>query len=113
MSTTVVGESPYLQINAGTSNLDSTPLHFNPANVDMVQVRVKLENLERSSEYNAPAFVFKFMTDDDTQATTNSFLTHKLTAAQLTSGESMTLSQIIGGLLILGFTLWNELSPNK
>ena len=28
-------------------------------------------------------------------------------------GESMTLVQIIGGALILGFTLWNELSPNK
>ena len=28
-------------------------------------------------------------------------------------GESMSLVQIIGGVLILGFTLWNELSPNK
>ena len=28
-------------------------------------------------------------------------------------GESMSFVQIIGGLLILGFTLWNELSPNK
>ena len=28
-------------------------------------------------------------------------------------GESMNLVQIIGGALILGFTLWNELSPNK
>ena len=27
-------------------------------------------------------------------------------------GESMSLIQIIGGLMILGFTLWNELSPN-
>ena len=26
-------------------------------------------------------------------------------------GESMTLWQIIGGVLILGFTLWNEISP--
>ncbi len=26
-------------------------------------------------------------------------------------GESMTLWQVIGGILILGFTLWNELSP--
>lgn len=26
-------------------------------------------------------------------------------------GESMTLQQVIGGLLILGFTLWNEISP--
>lgn len=26
-------------------------------------------------------------------------------------GESMTLWQMIGGVLILGFTLWNELSP--
>ena len=28
-------------------------------------------------------------------------------------GESMSFIQIIGGVLILGFTLWNELSPNK
>ena len=28
-------------------------------------------------------------------------------------GESMSFVQIIGGLLILGFTLWNELSPSK
>lgn len=27
-------------------------------------------------------------------------------------GESMTLWQVVGGILILGFTLWNELSPN-
>lgn len=27
--------------------------------------------------------------------------------------ESMTVSQIIGGVLILGFTLWNEISPKK
>ena len=26
-------------------------------------------------------------------------------------GESMTLTQIIGGILILGFTFWNEISP--
>lgn len=28
-------------------------------------------------------------------------------------GETMTLPQIIGGALILGFTLWNEISPSK
>lgn len=28
-------------------------------------------------------------------------------------GEHMTLPQILGGLLILGFTLWNEISPKK
>ena len=28
-------------------------------------------------------------------------------------GESMNFMQIIGGVLILGFTLWNELSPSK
>jgi len=28
-------------------------------------------------------------------------------------GESMTLLQIIGGVLILGFTLWNEIAPNN
>ncbi|MBR5508540.1 MAG: EamA family transporter [Lachnospiraceae bacterium] len=28
-------------------------------------------------------------------------------------GESMTLWQLIGGLLILGFTLWNEITPEK
>ena len=28
-------------------------------------------------------------------------------------GESMTPMQLIGGALILGFTLWNELSPNR
>ncbi len=27
--------------------------------------------------------------------------------------ETMTIMQIIGGLLILGFTLWNEISPKK
>ena len=27
-------------------------------------------------------------------------------------GEAMTIPQIIGGALILGFTLWNEISPN-
>ena len=27
--------------------------------------------------------------------------------------ESMTLWQVIGGLLILGFTLWNEITPAK
>jgi len=26
-------------------------------------------------------------------------------------GESMTVWQVIGGILILGFTLWNEISP--
>lgn len=26
-------------------------------------------------------------------------------------GESMTLWQVVGGILILGFTLWNEISP--
>ena len=28
-------------------------------------------------------------------------------------GEAMTLWQVIGGMLILGFTLWNEISPIK
>ena len=28
-------------------------------------------------------------------------------------GESMSFIQIIGGVMILGFTLWNELSPNE
>jgi len=28
-------------------------------------------------------------------------------------GETMTLWQIIGGILILGFTLWNEISPKS
>ena len=28
-------------------------------------------------------------------------------------GESMTFSQAVGGVLILGFTLWNEISPKK
>ena len=28
-------------------------------------------------------------------------------------GEGMSLMQVIGGLLILGFTLWNELSPKE
>lgn len=28
-------------------------------------------------------------------------------------GESMTLWQMIGGILILGFTLWNEISPKS
>lgn len=28
-------------------------------------------------------------------------------------GESMTLVQVIGGVLILGFTLWNEITPQK
>ena len=28
-------------------------------------------------------------------------------------GESMSLIQVIGGVLILGFTLWNELSPKE
>ena len=28
-------------------------------------------------------------------------------------GESMSFIQIIGGVLILGFTLWNELSPKE
>ena len=31
----------------------------------------------------------------------------------LVLGEDMTLTQIIGGLLILGFTLWNELTPPR
>ena len=28
-------------------------------------------------------------------------------------GESMNLWQIIGGILILGFTLWNEITPKS
>lgn len=28
-------------------------------------------------------------------------------------GESMTIMQLVGGILILGFTLWNELSPRE
>ena len=28
-------------------------------------------------------------------------------------GESMTVMQLVGGILILGFTLWNELSPKE
>ena len=28
-------------------------------------------------------------------------------------GETMTLLQVIGGILILGFTLWNEISPKE
>ena len=28
-------------------------------------------------------------------------------------GETMTLWQVIGGVLILGFTLWNEIAPQK
>lgn len=28
-------------------------------------------------------------------------------------GESMTLLQVVGGVLILGFTLWNEIAPSK
>ena len=28
-------------------------------------------------------------------------------------GESMTAMQVAGGVLILGFTLWNEIAPEK
>ena len=28
-------------------------------------------------------------------------------------GESMTLWQVVGGVLILGFTLWNEIAPKN
>ena len=28
-------------------------------------------------------------------------------------GEAMTMPQLVGGLLILGFTLWNEIAPRK
>lgn len=28
-------------------------------------------------------------------------------------GEPMTLMQVLGGILILGFTLWNEITPSK
>lgn len=28
-------------------------------------------------------------------------------------GETMTLLQVLGGILILGFTLWNEISPKR
>lgn len=28
-------------------------------------------------------------------------------------GETMTIAQVIGGIFILGFTLWNELAPQK
>ena len=28
-------------------------------------------------------------------------------------GETMTLWQVVGGVLILGFTLWNEISPKE
>ena len=28
-------------------------------------------------------------------------------------GEEITVTQIVGGILILGFTLWNEISPSK
>ena len=28
-------------------------------------------------------------------------------------GETMTLGQLIGGALILGFTLWNEIAPKQ
>ena len=28
-------------------------------------------------------------------------------------GESMTALQLLGGVLILGFTLWNEIGPKK
>ena len=31
----------------------------------------------------------------------------------LVLGEAMTVTQMIGGALILGFTLWNELTPTK
>jgi len=31
----------------------------------------------------------------------------------LVLGEPMTLSQILGGVLLLGFTLVNEISPKK
>ena len=31
----------------------------------------------------------------------------------LVLGEAMTVTQMIGGTLILGFTLWNELTPTK
>lgn len=31
----------------------------------------------------------------------------------LVLGESMTALQVIGGILILGFTLWNEITPTK
>ena len=27
--------------------------------------------------------------------------------------EAMTAMQLVGGVLILGFTLWNELAPRK
>ena len=31
----------------------------------------------------------------------------------LVLGEQMTALQAVGGLLILGFTLWNEVAPQK
>ena len=31
----------------------------------------------------------------------------------LVLGESMTMVQVLGGALILGFTLWNELPDRK
>lgn len=96
MSTVVVGESPYLQINAGSNSLTTRPLHFNPSSVEMVQVRLKLENLERVDNTRPASFIFKFFVDDETVATTNSFMSYRLTEDQLTSGEYITISLPVG-----------------
>ena len=97
MSTVILGESPYLQINAGGSSLNTRPLNFNPANVEMVQIRLKLSNLQKTSSYAVPAFALKFAVDDATSVTTNSYLTYKLTEEQLNSNEFITITLPVGG----------------
>lgn len=101
METVVKGSNPYLQVCADSTSLMNCPLNFNPKDVEMVQVRFKLNGMEA---YNAdgeanPNFAIKFVFDDDTQAITAENLTYPLSAADLDGEDFITATLPVGDFM--------------
>ncbi len=99
MTTIVTGADPYLQIYGEGPSFYNRPLNLDPSKVEMVQVRVKLENLVKTSTDNPAKFIFKFMLDENTQPSTNDLLSYTLSDNDLTSGKYITISMPVGDLM--------------
>ncbi len=101
MQTVVKGSNPYLQICGDGSSLMTFPLDFNPKDVEMVQVRFKINGMEA---YNAngeahPNFAIKFIFDDATQAITADNLTYPLSSSDLNGEDFITATLPVGDFM--------------
>ncbi|MGM9554164.1 MAG: hypothetical protein ACI3V2_07640 [Faecousia sp.] len=101
MTTKVVGESPYLQTNDGSNSLATYPLSFNPSEVELIEIRLKLNGLTKITEGSTGVNlrIYKQTAVVGQESDDAVMLSIPFEEANLTSNEFFTLTVPARGLL--------------